>query len=150
MTLNVFKCAVPALALMLAMGAFGCHRGEKPAESRVPVSATLAEAENTPMAALDGFVWQASAPQSKLDFLLGVECAMAMEAAIKQVAESGGGKVELSRFANGWQVAFSDRSRPDIVRQIDEFYVRNPDQRNRHVFDVIWTEMVRPAMAASR
>ena len=145
MTLKIFKFAMPMLALMLIAGTAGCHR-----EQVSPQKVSLESAENTPMAALDGFVWQSSAPQSKLDFLLGVECAMAMEAAIKQVAEERGGTVELSRFANGWQIAFRDKARPDIVRQIDEFYTQNPEQRKRHVFDVIWTEMVRPAVDASR
>ena len=148
MTLNFFKRTVPVLALVLvmgAMGAAGCHRQEQSSPG-----ASLETAENTPMAALDGFVWQSSAPQSKLDFLLGVECAMAMEAAIKQVAEERGGTVQLSRFANGWQIAFRDKARPDIVREIDEFYTQNPEQKKRHVFDVIWTEMVRPAVEASR
>ena len=152
MTLKIFKSIVPALAFTLIMGVSGCHRGERSESAISPVSQTssLREAENTPMAALDGYVWQSSAPQSKLDFLLGVECAMAMEAALRQVAEERGGKVELSRFANGWQIAFRDKSRPDIVRQIDEFYVRNPEQRGRHVFDVVWTEMIRPAVTSSR
>ena len=145
MTLKIFKFAMPVLALMLIAGTAGCHR-----EQVSPQKVSLESAENTPMAALDGFVWQSSAPQSKLDFLLGVECAMAMEAAIKQVAEERGGTVELSRFANGWQIAFRDKARPDIVRQIDEFYTQNPEQRKRHVFDVIWTEMVRPAVDVSR
>jgi len=145
MTLKIFKFAMPVLTLMLIAGTAGCHR-----EQVSPQKVSLESAENTPMAALDGFVWQSSAPQSKLDFLLGVECAMAMEAAIKQVAEERGGTVELSRFANGWQIAFRDKARPDIVRQIDEFYTQNPEQRKRHVFDVIWTEMVRPAVDASR
>ena len=90
MTLNFFKRTVPVLALVLVMGtmgAAGCHRQEQSSPG-----ASLETAENTPMAALDGFVWQSSAPQSKLDFLLGVECAMAMEAAIKQVAEERGKK----------------------------------------------------------
>ena len=145
MTLKIFKFAMPVLTLMLIAGTAGCHR-----EQVSPQKVSLESAENTPMAALDGFVWQSSAPQSKLDFLLGVECAMAMEAAIKQVAEERGGTVELSRFANGWQIAFRDKARPDIVRQIDEFYTQNPEQKKRHVFDVIWTEMVRPAVEASR
>ena len=143
MTLKIFKFAMPVLALMLIAGTAGCHR-----EQVSPQKVSLESAENTPMAALDGFVWQSSAPQSKLDFLLGVECAMAMEAAIKQVAEERGGTVQLSRFANGWQIAFRDKARPDIVRQIDEFYTQNPEQKKRHVFDVIWTEMVRPAVEA--
>lgn len=147
MTLNVFKYAAPALILMLSAGTVGCqHERPSPTVSRAPAS--LSSARNTPMAELDGFAWQASGPQSKLDFLLGVECALAMEAALKQVAEERGGRVELSRFANGWQIAFRDKARPDMVRQIDEFYVRQPDERGRHVFDVIWTEMVRPAMAS--
>ena len=145
MTLKIFKFAMPVLALMLIAGTAGCHR-----EQVSPQKVSLESAENTPMAALDGFVWQSSAPQSKLDFLLGVECAMAMEAAIKQVAEERGGTVQLSRFANGWQIAFRDKARPDIVREIDAFYTQNPEQKKRHVFDVIWTEMVRPAVDASR
>ena len=145
MTLNVFKRALPVLALMLAVGAAACHHRESAEQP-----ASLASASNTPMASLDGFVWQSSAPQSKLDFLLGVECAMAMENAIKQVAEERGGIVQLSRFANGWQIAFRDKARPDIVREIDEFYTQNPEQKKRHVFDVIWTEMVLPAEQAAK
>ena len=145
MTLNFFKRAVPVLALMLVVGAAGCQHHEPAAKP-----ASLDASTNTPVAALDGFVWQSSAPQSKLDFLLGVECAMAMEAAMKQVAEERGGTVQLSRFANGWQIAFRDKARPDIVREIDEFYTQNPEQKKRHVFDVIWTEMVRPAVEAER
>ncbi len=146
MILKFFKSAVPALVLILAASAAGCHHEKASA----PGPSSLESASNTPMASLDGFVWQSSAPQSKLDFLLGVECAMAMEAAIKQVAEERGGTVQLSRFSNGWQIAFRDRARPDIVREIDEFYTQNPEQRKRHVFDVIWTEMVLPAEAASQ
>ena len=145
MTLKFFKSAVPVLVLVLMAGVTGCHH-----EQSVSQASSLESAENTPMASLDGFVWQSSAPQSKLDFLLGVECAMAMEAAIKQVAEERGGTVQLSRFANGWQIAFRDKARPDIVRQIDEFYTQNPEQKKRHVFDVIWTEMVRPAVEAQQ
>ena len=145
MTLNFFKRAVPMLALMLVVGVAGCQHHEPPAKP-----ASLEASTNTPVAALDGFVWQSSAPQSKLDFLLGVECAMAMEAAMKQVAEERGGTVQLSRFANGWQIAFRDKARPDIVHEIDEFYTQNPEQKKRHVFDVIWTEMVLPAEQATK
>ena len=145
MTLNFFKRAVPVLALMFVVGVAGCQHNEPHAKP-----ASLENSTNTPVAALDGFVWQSSAPQSKLDFLLGVECAMAMETAMKQVVESRGGTVQLSRFANGWQLTFRDKARPDIVREIDEFYTQNPEQKKRHVFDVIWTEMVLPAERAAK
>ena len=93
MTLNLVKRAVSVLALMLVAGVAGCQHHEPPAKS-----ASLEPSTNTPVAALDGFVWQSSAPQSKLDFLLGVECAMAMEAAMKQVAEERGGTVHCVLF----------------------------------------------------
>ena len=133
MTLHLFKRSLCVLALAAALGA-GCHREE-------PKAAPAA----TPMAALDGYVWEASDPQSKLDFLLGVECAIAMDAALQQAAHERGGKAELSVFASGWQAAFQDRPRQYIVSGIDEFYSQNPGQKGRHVFDVIWTEMIRPA-----
>ncbi|WP_295638989.1 hypothetical protein [uncultured Mailhella sp.] len=126
-----------ALALALMFVLPGCHRA--------PVAS--APAEPVPVASLDGFAWETSAPQSKLDFLLGVECALAMESALAQAAREKGETVQLSLFANGWQIAFHDTTRPELVRRIDEFYYRNPDQKNRHVFDVIWTEMVVPAAA---
>ena len=124
------------VALVLTVGATGCQHGRTAA---VPA---------TPVAALNGYVWETSAPQSKLDFILGVECALAMESALAGAARDRGESVQLSLFADGWQVALRDTTRPELVRRIDEFYVRNPDQRNRHVFDVIWTEMVTPALSA--
>ena len=127
-----------ALALMVVLP--GCQHS--------PVT-TAAEPSAAPVASLDGFAWETSAPQSKLDFLLGVECALAMESALAQAAREKGGTVQLSLFANGWQIAFHDTTRPELVRRIDEFYDRNPDQKNRHVFDVIWSEMVVPAAAES-
>jgi len=150
MTLNFFKHAVPVLAVVFVLGTAACHRHENGAAPSASDTAALEKPVDTPMTELNGYVWEASAPQSKLDFLLGVECSLAMEAALKQVAEGRGGTVELSRFAHGWQIAFRDKARPDIVRQIDEFYTQNPEQKERHVFDVIWMEMVRPAMAAEK
>ena len=100
------------------------------------------------MASLNGYVWERSAPQSRLDFLLGVECALAMESALAQAAQNKGESVTLSLFADGWQAALGSVTRPELVRRIDAFYEKNPDQKNRHVFDVIWTEMVVPGLKA--
>lgn len=136
MMVKSWKQTVLVLALTLTFALPGCRHA--------PVS-TEASPSDTPVASLDGFAWETSAPQSKLDFLLGVECALAMESALAQAAREKGETVQLSLFANGWQIAFHDTTRPELVRRIDEFYYRNPDQKNRHVFDVIWTEMVVPA-----
>ncbi len=132
-----FKPAAMMLALALVTGVIGCRRGPE-----IPVAPV-----QTPVASLNGFVWETSAPQSKLDFLLGVECALAMESALAEAARNKGESVQLSLFANGWQIALRDTTRPELVRRIDEFYYNHPEQKNRHVFDVIWTEMVGPAMS---
>ena len=132
-----FKPAAVVLALALVTGMVGCRRG--PEIPAAPVQ--------TSVASLNGFVWETSAPQSKLDFLLGVECALAMESALAEAARNKGENVQLSLFANGWQIALRDTTRPEQVRRIDEFYYSHPEQKNRHVFDVIWTEMVGPAMS---
>ncbi len=139
MSLKAVHPVTVALALALTFGAVGCR----------PAPVTVAAPPQTSVASLDGFAWETSAPQSKLDFLLGVECALAMESALAQAAREKGETVSLSLFANGWQIALRDATRPELVRRIDEFYYRNPDQKNRHVFDVIWTEMVAPALPAS-
>lgn len=136
MMVQSFKSAGAVLALVLLFGTAGCLHRPEPA----------AAPTETPVASLNGFAWETSAPQSKLDFLLGVECALAMESALAQAAREKGESVQLSLFANGWQIAFHDTTRPDLVQRIDEFYYRNPDQKDRHVFDVIWTEMVVPAV----
>ena len=53
-------------------------------------------AEPSGVASLNGYVWERSAPQSRLDFLLGVECALAMESALAQAAQNKGESVTLS------------------------------------------------------
>ena len=139
MMVQSFKSAAAVFSLVLLFGAAGCRHTPAP----------VAAPTETPVASLNGFVWETSAPQSKLDFLLGVECALAMESALAQAAREHGETVQLSLFSNGWQIAFRDTTRPELVRRIDEFYQRNPDQKDRHVFDVIWTEMVAPAAGGS-
>lgn len=137
MSLKSLKTAAVVLALVLSFGVTGCQH--RPTTASAPAE--------TSVAALNGFVWETSEPQSKLDFLLGVECALAMESALAQAAREKGENVQLSLFSNGWQIALHDTTRPELVRRIDEFYYRHPDQKKRHVFDVVWTEMVAPAMA---
>jgi hypothetical protein len=104
---------------------------------------------DTPPVSINGFVWEESSPQSKLDFLLGVECAIAMEAALLQADSDYGGRGKLSLFAHGWKTAFQNRSRPDIMQGIDAFYTANPHQKSRHVFDIVWTEMVEPSLRSA-
>ena len=135
--MRVISWSMVALLLTVLLGTSVCRAEEAGAEP-----------EAAEISSLNGYVWEDSAPQSRLDFLLGVECALAMESALAEAAQEKGESVSLSLFANGWQIAFHDTTRPELVRRIDEYYVQNPDEKNRHVFDVIWTEMIGPALKA--
>lgn len=97
---------------------------------------------------VNGLVWLASENHDKLSFLLGVESAIAMEHAIAaSLAEKNGKAPPLSSFHEGWMKAFEQTSRPKLAAAIDAYYRDNPSQRNRHVFDVVWTEMIVPAVS---
>ena len=88
---------------------------------------------------------------NKLSFLLGVETAIAMEMALSQEQQKITGKpVPLSPFQQGWMAAFDNTPRQTIADRIDAFYVANPSQKNRHVFDVLWEQMIVPAFPARR
>lgn len=108
-------------------------------------------ADATPVGSLDGYVWMDSGNADKLSFLLGVETAIAMEMALDREQQKVTGKaVPLSPFQRGWTVAFENTPRQTIADRIDAFYVANPSQKNRHVFDVLWEQMIVPAFPARR
>ena len=90
-------------------------------------------ADATPVGSLNGYAWMDSDNSNKLSFLLGVETAIAM-----------------SPFQQGWMAAFDNTPRQTIADRIDAFYVANPSQKNRHVFDVLWEQMIVPAFPARR
>lgn len=108
-------------------------------------------ADATPTGSLNGYAWMESDNANKLSFLLGVETAIAMETALAQEQQKITGKpVPLSPFQQGWTAAFDNMPRQAIADRINAFYVANPTQKNRHVFDVLWEQMIVPAFPARR
>ena len=108
-------------------------------------------ADATPVGSLNGYAWMDSDNSNKLSFLLGVETAIAMEMALSQEQQKITGKPgPLSPFQQGWMAAFDNTPRQTIADRIDAFYVANPSQKNRHVFDVLWEQMIVPAFPARR
>lgn len=96
---------------------------------------------------VNGYVWEASSPDSKLSFILGVENALAMEYALaEEVAKQQGDQPKISPFQEGWMLAFNKTPRVELVERVDTFYAVHPDAKNRHIFDVIWVEMILPVM----
>lgn len=136
-------CAVMALPALSAAPAAGTAPAAKADQGTA--------ARQTKAADVNGHVWQDSDNAAKLSFLLGVENAIAMEYALAQaLAGQQGRPVALSPFQQGWMTAFQDSPRQQIVNRIDAFYTAHPDQRDRHVFDVIWTDMITPVYPAGR
>ncbi|MCH5277262.1 MAG: hypothetical protein J1E80_05440 [Desulfovibrionaceae bacterium] len=98
---------------------------------------------------LNGYTWMDSDNANKLSFLLGVECGLAMEMALGQEqAKVTGAPAALSPFQRGWTAAFDNTPRQAIVDRLDAFYTAHPSQKDRHVFDVLWKEMLVPALPA--
>ena len=89
---------------------------------------------------LDGFVWLMSSDDEKKSFLFGAGNAVAMEYHIRV----GHGE-EPSLFVKGWVEALQDVSWSELASRVDDFYDKNPDHKNLHVFQVIWNEVIKPA-----
>lgn len=134
-----------ALCVPCSAGAGSMAAGARPGGSLNGYAA----ASGTPAGTLNGYAWMDSDNASKLSFLLGVECGIAMEMALNQEqAKVTGTPAVLSPFQQGWTAAFDNTPRQAIVDRIDAFYTANPSQKKRHVFDVIWEQMLVPALPA--
>ena len=108
-------------------------------------------AEPASVGNLNGYVWMDSSDMEKLSFLLGVESAIAMEMALAEEEQKAlGTPVPLSAFQEGWLTAFANTPRQIIAERVTRFYTFEPSQKKRHVFDVIWTEMIVPALPDRR
>jgi|GEM_PF-329208 len=134
------------------------------------LAAPVSAAEKQPLKPKDsveltGNDWLASSHAEKASFLLGVEMAFATEFSIAQrttdrLGEKASGKkadkkrglseVKPSPFARGWMKAFKDTTRPELITKLDKYIEANPDQRHRHVFDIIWYEFIAPETKKAR
>ncbi len=116
-----------------------------------PVAAAQADAapkQEASIASINGFAWMDSSPDVKLAFLLGVESAVAMEYSLANAqAEKTGKKPVHSRFEEGWRAAFKDVTRHQIMGRLDAYYTAHPAEKSRHVFDVLWKEMILPGLS---
>ena len=108
------------------------------------------------IAKLDGYVWEDTSNDNKLSFLFGLENGIAVEYALGMEQAKRNGKqpsldnLGLSPFERGWVVVFVDIPRQAIVDRIDTFYSGHPGQRDRHVLDVVWKELIVPALPAGK
>lgn len=105
----------------------------------VLVSTYFAWAAAPQPAELTGEQWVQSSSAEKRSFLYGAASIVAIE---KIGAQRTGNPA--SFFVESWENAFKDATIPQIQQKLDAWYAEHPDQKNRHVFEVIWYELIRP------
>jgi len=95
---------------------------------------------NHPAPDVDGHVWMSSTEPEKRAFLFGAGSAVVLEYHIRDKHSE-----EPSRFVKGWVEALKDMSWAELANKLTLYYKSNPDKMNRHVFEVIWHEIIAPA-----
>ncbi len=108
-------------------------------------TAVLPAGARTDVPDITGRQWAQSSKAEKLSFLYGASGVAAIE---KAAAERAGR--EVSPFAGGWMDAFGNKTPAQIEAEIDAWYDRNPGNRDRHVFEVIWYELIGPETGCTR
>jgi hypothetical protein len=88
---------------------------------------------------VDGKVWMNSTQQEKESFLFGASSAIVLEYHVR-IKHSE----EPSRLVRGWVEALKDMTWVELSRKIDKYYNDHPDKMHRHVFEVIWHEIIVP------
>jgi len=88
---------------------------------------------------VDGNVWMSSTDQEKNAFLFGAGSAVVLEYHIRDKHSE-----EPSRFVKGWVDGLKDMSWTQLTHAVDQFYKSNPGKMNKHVFEVIWQEIIKP------
>ena len=94
---------------------------------------------NTAAQELDGTAWMHSSAKEKKAFLLGAGSAIVLEYHVREKYSQ-----EPSVFVKGWVEGLKGISWLDMVNRIDAYYKANPDQMQRHVFEVIWQDIITP------
>lgn len=86
---------------------------------------------------VDGEVWMKSSDLEKKAFLYGAGSAFVLEYHLRDKHGQ-----EPSKLVKGWVDGLRDLSWADLSNRVDDYYKHNPDKTQRHVFDVIWHEVI--------
>ena len=104
-----------------------------------------AGAEDVPF--VDGKSWKKSAPILKRSYLVGVSNLMSAEYAYQQTfGPPPDNQTTIQRLFEEIDEVTLD----EAIDRIDKWYEGHPDQMDTTVLEVIWLDMVRPNLPASR
>lgn len=136
--------AALALALSLAVGTAPALAAEGAARPANPVDQ------------FTGAVWMQTSHDNKAAFLFGIETAITVEyfvnskAAEKAAKEGKAPSSNLSRFEKGWMTVMKNKSRDQLIKELDAVYTAQPDKLDEPVMKTIWFSLFEPALAASK
>jgi hypothetical protein len=104
-----------------------------------------AGAEDVPF--VDGKSWKKSAPILKRSYLVGVSNLMSAEYAYQQTF---GPPPDKQTTVQRLFEEIDEVTLDEAIDRIDKWYEDHPDQLDMTVLEVIWLDMVRPNLPASR
>lgn len=138
------------LAIILIMASLGLGQ-TKAAET--DSSKIIANPAGNPIDQLTGKIWQDSIDSNKEAILFGIDLGVATNyfaaQKIRELKEEKARKkmqAELSWFDRCWIKAFTNISRKEAVKKVDDWYAAHPDQLDRPVMSVLWHEVVIPEL----
>ena len=108
-------------------------------------TSTQSMAEEIPL--VDGKVWAESSATGKKAYIVGISNLMSVEYAFQKNSKQppkDDQSIVRRLFEN------SDEATLDgIIKRIDQWYKKNPDQTDKAVLNVIWVVMVQPNLSDS-
>lgn len=114
---------------------------------------TYTNPAGNPIDQLTGRIWEQSTEANKESILFGIDLGVAANYFASQKAQEKAvnkGKNRplhtLSYFDRCWMNAFTDVSRKEAVKMVDDWYKAHPDQLDRPVLGVLWNEVVTPLL----
>lgn len=111
----------------------------------------IANPSGNPIDQLTGKIWQESLESNKESILFGIDLGVTANYFADQKANAQKGKKsknisQLSWFDRCWMKAFTNISRKEAVKMVDEWYAAHPDQLDRPVLSILWHEVVVPTI----
>lgn len=107
--------------------------------------AAPAAAEDVPF--VDGTMWKKSAPILKRSYLVGISNLLSAEYAYqKEFGPPPDRQTAIQRLYE----EIDDVTLDQAIERVDAWYAANPEKMDMTVIEVIWLDMVRPNLPASR
>lgn len=144
------------LALVLALTCAAAQAAPAATSSDNLVGDPAMNPAGNPVDQFTGEIWVNTTESDKAAYLFGIDSAVTVEYFVNAKMTAGAAKAgkkpvyTLSPFEKGWMEAFSNVSRSDIIKKVDEWFAAHPKELQRPVMSVIWYELIEPVLAAPK